>query len=199
MTVFKSAYENYTGKREDSGILKKLENRFRGYREIKLNLLDFINHNRLDMILNNNLITDPKLYFELYNYYSQLELEKELIETEIKRELDNYFKKGEINDCGELIDCLDYYDYEVGDIIKLDLDLSNFEDYIDEKALDSMYEGEVYQYFIVPENQVELWEEYTHYPIFYEDELDIYLLGITHYGMSWKYFNTTYTVREYLD
>ena len=194
MTVFKSAYENYTGKREDSGILKKLENRFRGYRKIKLNLLDFINHNRLDMILNNDLINEGG--FELYNYDKQLESEIENMKSYLQTDLNRYYKEGYID--YDLEGALNYYDYEKGDILKLDLSIEDFEEYIEERAFDSMYEWDIYQYFIIPDNQAKLWETYTNYPIYYNEDLDLFLVGITHYGMSWKYFSTTYTVREYL-
>ena len=32
----------------------------------------------------------------------------------------------------------------------------------------------------------------------YNEEMDLYLIGITHYGMSWDYFGTTFKIRQYL-
>ena len=65
-------------------------------------------------------------------------------------------------------------------------------------AYDSMYD-EVYQFYIVPEYEVErYWDVYTNYPIYYSEDLDIFLIGITHWGMSWKFFGTDFIYREYL-
>lgn len=60
------------------------------------------------------------------------------------------------------------------------------------------WNGEIYQYFIIPESEVYYWEKYTSYPILYDDSTDIYLLGITHYGMSWSFFFTDADRPEYM-
>ena len=88
---------------------------------------------------------------------------------------------------------LDFAGYNIDDLEGLDHDLSEA---IYDYCLEYFWEGcEVYQYFIVPEYDVErYWSEYTSYPIFYNDVLDVYLIGITHYGMAWKYFNTNFKV-----
>lgn len=155
-------------------IIETLTNHLRGYRLKQLNLNEFIRFNHLSMILNNDLIkySFNGCFFELYNYEEMLELEEELIEED----LENYFTIEEIQEAQEN---------------------GELEDLIWDKASETIHDGEVYQYFIIPDGQVDLWGDYTNYPIYYSEEADLYLLGITHYGMSWDYFETDFYLREY--
>lgn len=151
-------------------VLKHLTDRMRGYKEKQLNLSEFINHNKLDMILNNNF---DLCEFELYNIDELLEREKDYILENI----DDY------------TDELQIIDLEDEDALM---------DEVFELALDNVYGEQVYQFFIVSEYDVNnYWDKYTTYPIYYNIDLDLFLIGITHYGMSWKYFNTSFKVKEY--
>jgi len=174
MTIFKSATSNYQGIKcyENKGLLKKIENRFKGYIEVPLNLVDFIKCNNLDMILNNSIIEDKS--FEIYNY-------------------DKLYQ----NECKIISDNLeDYITSEEFEELETSEELT---ERIQEIASDSVNGTEVYQHFIVSEYDVEhYWDKYTDYPIYYSYDLDIYLVGITHFGMSWKYFGTSFKVRQYL-
>lgn len=49
---------------------------------------------------------------------------------------------------------------------------------------------DIYQYFIVSNNGAQLIKEYTNNPLFYNEELDLYVWGITHFGTSWSYVLT---------
>lgn len=49
---------------------------------------------------------------------------------------------------------------------------------------------EVYQYYIVTDSGARFLEEYTDEIVYYHDELDMYLWGITHFGTSWDYVLT---------
>ena len=49
---------------------------------------------------------------------------------------------------------------------------------------------DIYQYFIVSNNGAKLIEEYTNDPLFYNEELDMYVWGVTHCGTSWSYVLT---------
>ena len=49
---------------------------------------------------------------------------------------------------------------------------------------------EVYQYYIITDNGASFLEEYTDEIVFYHEELDMYLWGITHFGTSWDYVLT---------
>ena len=46
---------------------------------------------------------------------------------------------------------------------------------------------EICQYFIIDENTAERLKEHTDHIIFYCDSLDLYILGVTHWGTSWDY------------
>ena len=49
---------------------------------------------------------------------------------------------------------------------------------------------DIYQYFIVSNYGAELIKKYTNDPLYYNEELDIYVWGVTHYGTSWDYVLT---------
>ena len=49
---------------------------------------------------------------------------------------------------------------------------------------------EVYQYYIVSDSGARFLEEYTDELVWYHEELDMYLWGITHWGTSWDYVLT---------
>ena len=46
---------------------------------------------------------------------------------------------------------------------------------------------EVYQWFIVSDNGAQIIQDYTDEILYYHEELDIYLWGVTHYGTSWDH------------
>lgn len=51
-------------------------------------------------------------------------------------------------------------------------------------------EDEIFQYFIVDTNGANLIEEYTNDPLFYNENLDLYVWGVTHWGTGWDYVLT---------
>lgn len=55
---------------------------------------------------------------------------------------------------------------------------------------DDGYYQEVYQYYIVSDNGARFLMDYTDEIVYYHDELDMYLWGITHFGTSWDYVLT---------
>lgn len=46
---------------------------------------------------------------------------------------------------------------------------------------------EVFQWFIVSDNGAQMIQDYTDEILYYHEELDIYLWGVTHWGTSWNY------------
>ena len=50
--------------------------------------------------------------------------------------------------------------------------------------------AEVFQYFIISVSGAELLADYTNELVYYSDDLDMYLWGVTHYGTSWDYVLT---------
>ena len=51
------------------------------------------------------------------------------------------------------------------------------------------YDPEIYQYYIVSDYAVEILEE-AHEIVYYNDVLDMYVWGVTHWGTSWDYVLT---------
>ena len=47
-------------------------------------------------------------------------------------------------------------------------------------------DDDIFQYFIVDDEGAKIIQEYTDDPLFYNEELDMYVWGITHYGTSWS-------------
>ena len=44
---------------------------------------------------------------------------------------------------------------------------------------------EIYQYYIIDSRSAERLAEYTNEIVFYNEDTDLYLLGVTHYGTPW--------------
>ncbi len=66
------------------------------------------------------------------------------------------------------------------------LELDHGTDYNEEED----YFIDVYQYYIIDEAGYNILKEYTDEIIYYDDELDVYVWGVTHFGTSWKYVLT---------
>lgn len=62
------------------------------------------------------------------------------------------------------------------------VDVENGSDYDEET---DEYE-DVYQYYIVGCRDAERLTEYTNELVYYIDELDMYVLGVTHFGTMWE-------------
>lgn len=73
-----------------------------------------------------------------------------------------------------------------------------FEEYTDiQEKIDELkeeherlYNQEIFQYYIVSDQGAKMIKQYTDDPLFYNESLDMYVWGITHYGTSWKYVLT---------
>lgn len=51
-------------------------------------------------------------------------------------------------------------------------------------------DDDIYQFYIISEAGYEFLSEYTDEIVFYNEDLDLYLWGITHFGTSWDYVLT---------
>ena len=49
---------------------------------------------------------------------------------------------------------------------------------------------EIYQYYIITDSGARFLSDYTDELVFYNQELDMYIWGITHFGTSWDYVLT---------
>ena len=92
-----------------------------------------------------------------------------------------------------------YYDIDfiLNNDIKnhFELEFLNYNEFL-ENYEDPYYELDIFQYYIIKKNDKELFEKYTNYPIFYCNELDLYLIGITHYNIS---FTLVLTQKTFTD
>lgn len=58
-----------------------------------------------------------------------------------------------------------------------------------EEEQENSYNEEIYQYYIVSDNGAEILKEINEI-VFYNEELDMYIWGVTHFGTSWSYVLT---------
>ena len=61
----------------------------------------------------------------------------------------------------------------------------------EEKAYDSR-EREIFQWYLIDEQTAERLIQSTDEIIFYSNELDLYVLGVTHFGTAWDYVDTDF-------
>lgn len=60
-------------------------------------------------------------------------------------------------------------------------------------ALDNPYEPDVYQWFIIDDNGASICQE-ANEVVYYNEALDLYLWGVTHWGTSWSYVLTNISI-----
>lgn len=96
---------------------------------------------------------------------------------------------------GEYLSYKDMIDYYTDDqrnsmilnneVIKYEIDyweIENGDDYDEEDD----YYYDIYQYYILDDSDAERLIEHTNEIIYYNSKLDMYLLGVTHWGTSWE-------------
>jgi len=60
-------------------------------------------------------------------------------------------------------------------------------DECDEENAVEQYETEIFQWYIIDNITAERLKRSTEELIFYSEKLDVYVLGVTHYGTAWDY------------
>lgn len=86
-----------------------------------------------------------------------------------------------------------YLDYKtlsdmVGDCI---LNNNITSEYIEEwDPINGDYDQDIYQYYIITDAGADVLMEFTDEIVFYNERLDVYVWGITHFGTSWDYVLT---------
>lgn len=60
------------------------------------------------------------------------------------------------------------------------------------------YPYEIYQYYIITAGGARFLEEHTDEIVYYNEDLDMYIWGITHFGTSWDYVLTDIKLRVHL-
>lgn len=59
----------------------------------------------------------------------------------------------------------------------------------DLESLEDYYYPDIFQYYIIDSNGADICKEFGEI-VFYNEELDMYVWGVTHYGTSWDYVLT---------
>lgn len=80
-------------------------------------------------------------------------------------------------------------DYEENHVyIAMNENISRIKEEIE--ALEDAHYEEIFQYFIISDNGAEILKDYTDEIVFYNEALDMYVWGVTHWGTSWDYVLT---------
>lgn len=58
---------------------------------------------------------------------------------------------------------------------------------------------DIYQYYIISDDLANRLIEYTDEIVYYHNRLDLYILGVTHYGTSWSYVLTDFKIEPTKD
>ena len=147
-----------------------------------------------DTVLNNEIIknTSDIGYWDIENgsgeyyedndgnryTYDEKEEKVEELETKIKEYEDT------INEVMERDE-----DYEENHVyIAMNENISRIDEEIE--ALEEAHYEEIFQYFIISDNGAEILKDYTDEIVFYNEALDMYVWGVTHWGTSWDYVLT---------
>lgn len=100
----------------------------------------------------------------------------------------------EIENLENKLDNLDYelssLDDDEEEIRNINSEIKEIQKRIEELEEEQDYQREIYQYYIVSDKGAEIIQAYTNDPLFYNEELDMYVWGVTHCGTSWSYVLT---------
>ena len=98
--------------------------------------------------------------------------------------------KEEITDIENRLEFLT--DEEIEEAQMLQEEINSIQEQIEELEEDQerSYNQEIFQYYIVSDQGAEMIKQYTDDPLFYNETLDMYVWGITHFGTSWNYVLT---------
>lgn len=108
-------------------------------------------------------------------------------------EISNYGKEHRFLDYGTFSRAFDHVlnnsIFELGQGIGYGWELVNGLDF-DYEEEEIIEEPEVFQWYIVSDSGAQIIQDYTNEILYYHDELDIYLWGVTHWGTGWDYVLT---------
>lgn len=140
-----------------------------------------------DCVLNNSIMgkTYELGYWEQQSGFvdnsDEIDELKEQIE-ELENEIEELLEEYEPFDDGEHISIK-------AKIHAKEKEKEELESQIEELESEQDYPTEIFQYYIVDDNGAEILKDCGEI-VFYNDELDMYVWGVTHYGTSWDYVLT---------
>lgn len=108
--------------------------------------------------------------------------------------LNNYIVS-ELSNKGFYFDTFAGYDYYYENSNGEILSPEEYEKIEDQEDYEEIYE-DVYQYFMIDSAAAERFATYTNELIIYNDDLDLYLLCITHCGTGWDYVPANWKIVE---
>ena len=135
-----------------------------------------------DAVLNNNImqLTSEIGYWDQTNgmidnsdEIEELREKIEELENEKYEEYDTDEEPGEYENRCESIDI------EIDKLNERIEELENEED-----------NSEIFQYYIISDAGAQILEDWTNEIVFYNEELDMYVWGVTHWGTAWNYVLT---------
>lgn len=136
-----------------------------------------------DAVLNNNIIgvtgwenwNQENGYIDNSDELEELEEKIEELEEELEDIRDTDFEEEEI---------------KLDRIEELEEKIVILNDRKAELEEEQENDPEIFQYYIISDEGARILEEYTDEIVFYNDSLDMYVWGVTHYGTSWSYVLT---------
>lgn len=98
--------------------------------------------------------------------------------------------KEEITDIENRLEFLT--DEEIEEAQMLQEEIDSIQEQIEElkEEQEQSYNQDIFQCFIVSDQGAEMIKQYTDDPLFYNENLDMYVWGVTHFGTSWDYVLT---------
>lgn len=132
-----------------------------------------------DAVLNNNIMQktyDIGYWEQESGFIDNAEKIEELKDEmeELSEELDIFIEEGIEEKIEELQQKIYDIEEEINEL---------------EEEAENSYNQDIYQYYIVSDNGAEILKEINEI-VFYNEELDMYIWGVTHCGTSWKYVLT---------
>lgn len=79
---------------------------------------------------------------------------------------------------------------------KLEKKYNEIESDIQELRDAENYPPKIFQYYIISDGGAQILCELTNEIVFYNDELDMYIWGVTHYGTGWNYVLTDIPIKQ---
>lgn len=152
-----------------------------------LSLSNILRYHDVNMVLCNDIL-DVDCDMELQNIDYRVDTDD--VKTWISEYANDDF----------LMDFFDYDDnkHDIDNLTDDDLQLVKDDylmDIVDDLDLYDYYD-DIYQYYIIDDHSSDLFIK-LQYPVFYSNALNVFVVGITHYGTSWNYILTNQTFDDY--
>lgn len=146
-----------------------------------------------DAVLNNDIISRTEqagFYWELENCFIDNTNAIEELQEKVDTLRDNIEAVETLQNAGLEADL---------DLDELTAELEELEEELDELEYEDDMPNfcEIFQYYIVSDQGADIIREYTSDPLYYCEELDMWVWGVTHWGTAWSHVLTS--VRLELD